>query len=59
MTSKDCPHCRERTPHRRSEYRCTGCKRAFARYHVPPEENGVRLCLDCRAKLHDSTKRLF
>ena len=51
----NCPHCRDHRPHRASTIHCSKCGRVFAKYHVPPEENGVRLCKDCRAQIADST----
>nr|DAI61045.1 MAG TPA: RRN7 Zinc-finger of RNA-polymerase I-specific TFIIB, Rrn7 [Caudoviricetes sp.] len=46
----DCPYCRDAVPHRRAPVQCTVCGRAFAAYHVPAENNGVRECSDCRQK---------
>lgn len=47
---KDCPYCRDNVPHARADARCAVCGRAFAAYHVPPADDGVRECADCRAK---------
>lgn len=55
MTNKGCPACRLREPHRASKIHCSSCNIVFAAYHVPPEENGVRLCSKCRAKLADDS----
>ncbi|MDK8844145.1 hypothetical protein QP986_08675 [Corynebacterium striatum] len=45
-----CKACEEHRPHRRSGVQCDVCGIQFAAGHVPHEENGMRICHQCRTK---------